>query len=394
MNRIKNRTDKKRINVGIGGKRRIKNPFLRFLTVFASTVLCLCLVGAAAFYTVIVLGASQTLQESWICTAMHTYTHQYLATWFFSEEKIAQVLEANSVDDSGHDSNSPVFQQVSPDEAPKGEESTLSVDMSRLYEAEGYRELSEGVWLKDVSGVSGYSSWVGYVMLIEDPLRIRIVDTPAQFDHGWTVMQMVESVGGVAGINGGGFNDGPNYDSNGGSPAGILIEDGQLVSPSYSDRGIYNLIGFDGIGNFILKHTTVGDAMSMGIKNAVSFSPYIVVNGEGMIKNGTGGWGISPRTGIGQRASGEVLFVVIDGRQAGYSIGSDLDGLQSIMLAEGCINGAMMDGGSSTAMVHGGEYINRPSLGHERWINNSWVVMPVGHGSESEEAVESSPTDN
>ena len=30
----------------------------------------------------------------------------------------------------------------------------------------------------------------------------------------------------------------------------------------------------------------------------------------------------------------------------------------------------------STAMVHEDTYINRPSLGHERWINNAFVVMP------------------
>ncbi len=362
--------------------RRIKNPFLRAVSLFLSTALCLCFAAVLTFYIVIVFGASKTLQETWICSAMHTYTHQYLATWFFSDEKINEVLEKNAVDDSDHDSELYVFQEIEPDAPASEEEIVMNVEMSKLYEAEGYRELSEGVWLKDVSGMSGYSQWVGYVMLIEDPKRIRIVDTPAQFDHGWTVMEMVESVGGVAGINGGGFNDGPNYDSNGGSPAGILIEEGKLVNPAYEDRSTYNLIGFDGLGNFILKHTTAGGAMDMGIKNAVSFSPYIVVNGEGMIKNGTGGWGISPRTGIGQRASGEVLFIVIDGRQVGYSIGSDLDGLQKIMLEEGCINGAMMDGGSSTAMVHGGEYINRPSLGHERWINNSWVVMPIDDGTE------------
>ncbi len=375
-----------------GGFRQIKNPVLRAGAVFLTTAFSLCLAAALAFYIVIVLGASKTLQETWICSAMHTYTHQYLATWFFSDEKIAEVLEKNRVDDSGHNSDSSVFQELAHDSLPEGEGETVFADMSKLYEAEGYRELSEGVWLKDVEGTSGYSPWVGYVMLIEDPTRIRIVDTPAQFDHGWTVMQMVESVGGVAGINGGGFNDGPNYDSNGGSPAGILIEEGKLINPSIESGGVFNLIGFDELGNFTLKHTTAADAMNMGIKNAVSFSPYIVVNGEGMIKNGTGGWGISPRTGIGQRASGEVIFVVIDGRQVGYSIGSDLDGLQSIMLAEGCINGAMMDGGSSTAMVHGGEYINRPSLGHERWINNSWVVMPIEDDAAKTDASENAET--
>lgn len=362
----------KKTKKGLFGK--IKNKYLRIAAVASTTVVSLVLVAVIAFYAVIVMGLSTTLQETWICTAMHTYTHQYLATWFFSDEKIAEVLAKHTVDDSQYNSELP-DENFNVEMEQMGASSPY-VEMENMYITEGYRELSPGVYLKDVSGKSGASSWVGYVMLIDDPRRIRIVDTPAQFDHGWTVMQMVESVGGVAGINGGGFNDGPNYDSNGGSPAGILIEEGKLISPSIDSTGVFNLIGFDSKGNFILRHTTAAWAMSNDIKNAVSFSPYIVVNGEGMIKNGTGGWGISPRTGIGQRKTGEVIFVVIDGRQVGYSIGSDLDGLQTVMLQEQVWNGAMMDGGSSTAMVHGGEYINRPSLGHERWINNSWVVMP------------------
>lgn len=348
-----------------------KKGIRRVITTALITVASLAVIAALLFWVLIVLGASKTLQETWICSAMHTYTHQYLATWFFSDEKIAEVMEKSAIDDSQYDS-------VLPSEnGDAGTRPVKPLSDAEIYESEGYRELSEGIYLKEVSGTSGVSPWVGYVMLISDPTRIRIVDTPAQFDHGWTVMEMVESVGGIAGINGGGFNDGPNYDSNGGSPAGLLIEDGKLVTPDVSSTENFNLIGFDSSGNFILRHTTAMWAMSNDIKNAVSFSPYIVVNGEGMVKSGTGGWGISPRTGLGQRETGEVIFVVIDGRQVGYSIGSDLDGLQQVMLEERCVNGAMMDGGSSTAMVFDGEYINKPSLGHERWINNSWVVMPA-----------------
>lgn len=346
-----------------------KINFKKIAVISLSALLSVALTVVLLFWILIVMGASKTLQETWICTAMHTYTHQYLATWFFSDEKIEEVMNSQKVDDSLYDSV-----------LPGAEENTDAAESvpvigAELYLSEGYRELSEGVYLKEVSGTSGVSSWVGYAMLISDPARIRLVDTPAQFDHGWTVMEMVESVGGIAGINGGGFNDGPNYDSNGGSPTGLLIENGVLVNPTYESEEVFNMIGFNADGNFILRHTTAKWALENGILNAVSFSPYIVVNGEGMVKNGTGGWGISPRTGIGQRETGEVIFVVIDGRQVGYSIGSDLDGLQKVMLEEKCENGAMMDGGSSTAMVFNGEYVNKPSLGHERWINNAWVVM-------------------
>ena len=136
------------------------------------------------------------------------------------------------------------------------------------------------------------------------------------------------------------------------------------------------MIGINRDGVLLLRHCTADWALSNDIVSAVSFAPFLVVNGEGLVTNGTGGWGIAPRTAIGQRETGEMLLLVIDGRQADWSLGCDLDVLQDVMLAEGAVNASMLDGGSSTAMVYAGEYVNRPSLGHERWINNCFVVLP------------------
>ena len=240
------------------------------------------------------------------------------------------------------------------------------------YIAQGYDRLDGGLYLKAVSGLT----WRGYVMLVADPTRVRLRDTSMQYECGENVMTMVKSAGAVAGINGGGFVDGPNYDSNGGTPGGLIIEEGTLVCPLTPDDSVYSMIGINRDGVLVLRHCTADWALSNGIVSAVSFAPFLVVNGEGMVKNGSGGWGIAPRTAIGQRETGEMLLLVIDGRQADWSIGCDLDVLQEVMLAEGAVNAAMLDGGSSTAMVHNGNYINRPSLGHERWINNCFVVMP------------------
>ena len=82
-----------------------------------------------------------------------------------------------------------------------------------------------------------------------------------------------------------------------------------------------------------------------------------MVNGEGLIKNGSGGWGIAPRTAIGQRADGAVLLLVVDGRHLD-SIGASMADLISIMQEYGAINACNLDGGSSTAMVVNGEQLN------------------------------------
>lgn len=445
----------------------------------------LAVLAVLLFYLLIVAGLSPRLQTIWICSAMRTMSHKYLATAFFSDETIDRIMKENEVDDSGHDSELLSFALPSDSEADLSEHSVTIGDaaadalkkiteqpepetepapaavvppepepiddgegagwiigkvLSSLrtsktesgeetgpegsdgardeektdpedeapekypavdeilkqvpalntaaaeaalgaakravsgdtYIAQGYERLDGGLYLKAVSGLT----WRGYVMLVTDPTRVRLRDTSMQYECGENVMTMVTTAGAVAGINGGGFVDGPNYDSNGGTPGGLIIEEGNLVCPLTPDDSVYSMIGINRDGVLVLRHCTADWALSNGIVSAVSFAPFLVVNGEGMVKNGSGGWGIAPRTAIGQRQTGEMLLLVIDGRQADWSLGCDLDVLQDVMLAEGAVNAAMLDGGSSTAMVHNGAYINRPSLGHERWINNCFVVMP------------------
>ncbi len=393
----------------------------RIVSAFLLSCFTLLIAGILAFYILIVAGASPKLQTMWICSAMRTMSHKYLATAFFSDEYIDSIMKANEVDDRGYDSEILSFETKLPspdtleviakDEEPDdtepavesefetteesinetveeseteikeplsySEENTPVSDIEENsdepdYISEGYEMLEEGLYLKEVSGLT----WRGFVMLVEDPLRLKLVDTSQQYVCGENVMTMTTNAGGIAGINGGGFTDGPNYDSNGGTPAGLIIEDSKLVWPLEPDDSIYNMIGINNEGALVLRHCTAQWALDNNIVSAVSFSPFIVVNGEGLIKNGTGGWGIAPRTSIGQRKTGEFLLLVIDGRQPDWSIGCDLDVLQEVMLEEDAYNAAMLDGGSSTAMVFNGEYINRPSLGHERWINNSFVVIP------------------
>ncbi|MBE6632457.1 MAG: hypothetical protein E7623_07140, partial [Ruminococcaceae bacterium] len=342
------------------------------LLIILGSVSSLFLVCVLAFYILVVAGLSPKLQSIWVCSAMTTYSHKYLATAFMSDEKIEKIMEENKVDDSGHDSLMTGFvteEETEPQIKDENDSENTEPIIVDKYLEEGYELLEEGVYLKEVKG----DTWRGYVMLTVDPTRVKLVDTKKQYNCGQTTMQMVTGAGGVAAINGGGFNDGPNYDSNGGTPSGLIIEDGILVCPKKpNNTTTYNLIGFNSKGVLILRHATAQWALENDIVSAVSFNPFLVVNGEGMVKNGTGGWGIAPRTAIGQRATGEVLFLTIDGRQTGWSIGCDLDVLQKVLLEEKAVNGAMMDGGSSTVMIYQGEWVNKPSLGFERYINNCW----------------------
>ena len=349
-----------------------------------SKIIILSLIGLIitsilSFYLLICVGLSPKLQTIWVETAMTTYTHKWLATSFISEEKINEIMAKNQVNDEGYETDTSRI-ITTEKEAEKAVFEAKNISLKDAVEKQrkireqkyidmNYEKLEKGIWLKEVSD----TGWRGYIMLIEDPKRVKLADTPKQFSCGTTVKKMIELNNAVAGINGGGFQDGPNYDSNGGMPAGIIIKNGKLITTNLSENSTHNIIGFNSDGILILKKDTVKWAMKNDIQEAISFSPYLIVNGEGLVK-GTGGWGIAPRTAIGQLQTGEVLFLVIDGRQPLWSVGVDLKVLQDTLLAEGCYNAAMLDGGSSTVMVYNNEFVNKPSLGHERYINNAWIV--------------------
>ncbi len=60
------------------------------------------------------------------------------------------------------------------------------------------------------------------------------------------------------------------------------------------------------------------------------------------------------------------MFVVVDGRQSGYSEGVTLTELADIMVDLGATTAYNLDGGGSSTMYFDGEVINSPSNGGER----------------------------
>ena len=340
----------------------------------------LIVVGCLGFYIVVLSGLFPNIQELWVTTAMTTMSHKWLATAFIDEETIQEIMDRVYVDDTGYETDTSLVgnngnSQVV--ETPVEEETKEVVEMMELqpainkkdtYIEQGYTEMEEGIWFKETSG----TGWKGYLLMVEDASRVSLAQTRYQFERGDLIKTLVPLHNARVGINAGGFVDGPNYDSNGGQPAGLLVVDGEIVQSNGNAK--HSVIGFNEDNVLVLGKMTKQEVIDAKIRDAVDFKPFLIVNGETVIKEGNGGWGIAPRTALGQRETGEVIFFCVDGRQA-HSIGVDIRVLQDVLYEEGCINAAMVDGGSSTVMYHAEKgYLNKPSLGHERYINNCWLV--------------------
>ncbi len=68
-----------------------------------------------------------------------------------------------------------------------------------------------------------------------------------------------------------------------------------------------------------------------------------------------------PRTGIGKTGEGQVILIVVDGRQTEWSVGVTLDEFANMFLELGARDALNLDGGGSSTMVINNEVVNHPS---------------------------------
>lgn len=312
---------------------------------------------------ILLYGPWSSFREWLITTAMTTMTHQYFATWFYDDDTIQDVLNKNRVQET--------------DEITDTETIVINKTEKTEYENEYERAVLEkdpnndDYKIIEING-KGYS---GYLAVIYDPSRIKTVHTKKIGVTGQYLKQMAKDNDALIAINGGGFED-PNYNSNGANPLGITISNGKVVtSKEYTGSG--GLIGFTEDDKLVLGKMTVKQAQEMKVRDAVTFGPFLIVNGKPSTVLGNGGWGTAPRTAIGQRRDGIVLFLVIDGRTVKRP-GADMNDLIEIMQNYGAYNAANLDGGTSSAMVVNGELYNDPvdsSGAHRtRYISTGFIL--------------------
>ena len=217
--------------------------------------------------------------------------------------------------------------------------------------------------------------YVGYVLEIPDPRRVKVATAKNIQEKGETVSNIAKDNDAVAAINAGGFHD-PNGTGTGRLPYGFIMQDGNYVIGK--DVGPDEAVDFVGLtkqGNLIAGTYTKTELADMDAAEGITFGPPLIVDGQKMITDGDGGWGIGPRTAIGQKKDGTVIFLVIDGRQPGYSTGATLRDVQDVLYEEGCYIAANLDGGSSTTLYYNGKVVNKPAdLLGERMIPTAFIV--------------------
>lgn len=217
--------------------------------------------------------------------------------------------------------------------------------------------------------------FVGYLLEIPNPQRIQVATAADIQEKGDTTSHIAKMNNAVAAINGGGFYD-PNGTGTGRLPYGFILHEGKyLLGQQVDDQERVDFVGMTRAGNLIAGNYNKKELRDLGATEGLTFGPPLIMNGKKVIRSGDGGWGISPRSAIGQKKDGTMMFLVIDGRQPGYSIGATLVDVQNIMYEKGAYIAANLDGGSSTTLYYNGNVVNKPAdLLGERMIPTAFIV--------------------
>lgn len=327
------------------------------------TIIMIILDMIVAICFTITYGVS-SFKNTIIATSLNTKTHQWIAYTFYSEEEINHVLALDSY-------------------IPLTDEVDLNAIVIDTSEKDSYdNEYDEQILTRDEDNedyklidikVGGYDA---YLVAIYDPSKVSLIHSKA-FNTGngqEQVITMCKRYGGLTCINAGGFVD-PGYGSD--IPIGYVIEDGKII---WSDNnGASNLIGFTYDNKLLLTNSTGDAAIAKGMRDAIEFGPFLIVNGktiEFTSSDSAGGYSRAARVAIGQRKDGVVLFLVTEGT---HSSGPNLGEMADTLKKYGAYNAANLDGGTSTSLVANNKLINNPiNILGQPVYNGRYVVTGFG----------------
>ena len=321
-----------------------------------SLVLILC--GFYTFLGIIMKGPSPHLRDQFVSSVMESSVGGVMAQLVLSDEEIAEILNRNKTQEFDTITNTALVKI-----APKN--ANANANAVNPYDPDG-----DGVEIHEISG----PMYRGVMMVVHDPSRVK-VSTLEEYNHrgaGYTLKEHIEKSGAIGGINGGKYEDKGGMGI-GGWPEGIVIADGKLRM-GYPG-GTYDVYGFTKDNVLVVGRMTAQQAIGIGVRDAVSFGPTLIVNGVAAKYSGNSG-GLNPRTAIGQREDGAVLLLVIEGRKTA-SMGATMADLIDVMKEYGAVNAANLDGGMSSAMWYNNEeLVSSSSIRQSRKMPTAFVVLP------------------
>ena len=366
--------EKKKRN-GLMG-RIVRRFFLVLFTVIIMAVSALVMVMNLVFN-----GPSPTARNQLTMTLIEASATKWVPALFIGEDTVAEIRSGVSVEleDDVTNVNAVIINRG---------------DLTG--NADEWANYPDGIRIENVDG----DTYNAKVMIVRDPSQVYLgISTHEGFSTnipGKRLNVAIEDEGAIAAVNAGAFNDdGTSASYVGSLPEGLVYSEGNCVwKTGAPPNGITGFAGFND-DNILVVHKeniTPAQAEELNIRDGCCFGPVLIMNGEINMEAYNKISGLNPRTAIGQRTDGAVIFVCIDGRQPS-SMGGEYKDVIDIMVEYGAINACNMDGGSSTVMMYRDTYglygeagqvqiMNSYSLlqSEPRKMPDFWMVRPAKEG--------------
>jgi exopolysaccharide biosynthesis protein len=164
---------------------------------------------------------------------------------------------------------------------------------------------------------------------------------------------IADDVGAILAING-------DYCTNN---AGPVVRNG-LMPRAETYKSDVLVLGWDGVmSTYSPEDFDLDKLQTDGAWQTWTFGPMLLENGQPMTEFNSSVNKRNPRTAVGYYAPGHYCFVLVDGRQDGYSVGMTTAELSQLFYDLGCSAAYNLDGGQSSEMVFMGDFVNEPYNG-------------------------------
>ena len=345
---------KKKKKKGSGWFGRLIRRFL--LVVF--TVVFLAAGALVLLMNLVFNGPSPAMQEILTMSLIEASATKWVPALFIGEERVAEIRTSVGAE--------------LPQDVSTSTKVTIQKNNAISAAGDEWEKYPDGIRIERISG----DTYNAHVMIIRDPSTVYMGTSTEKYSTaipGKRITEMMDAnPNAIAAVNAGAFfDDGTAGPAVGSHPLGLVMAGGKCVWSSGQQPGLQGFAGFnqDNILVVSKKNLSQKEAEELNIRDGCCFGPVLIMDGETNLEAYNNNSGYNPRTAIGQRADGAVIFVCIDGRQAA-SLGGTYADIINIMVEYGAVNACNMDGGSSSVMMYRDERGLYGEAGAVTMINN------------------------
>ena len=315
--------------------------FVRRFFLLLFTIVFLAAGALVLLMNLIFNGPSPAMQERLTMSLIEASATKWVPALFIGEERVAEIRTPVE--------NAELTQDVS-----TSTKVTIQKNNAMTATSDEWANHPDGIRIERFAG----DTYNAHIMIVRDPSTVYMGTSTESYSTaipGKRITEMMESEpNAIAAVNAGAFFDDGSASSTVGSyPLGLVMSNSKCVWSSGKQPGLEGFAGFNTDDVLVVskKNLSKAEAEELNIRDGCCFGPVLIMDGEINMEAYNNNSGLNPRTAIGQRADGAVIFVCIDGRQAG-SFGGTYADIINIMVEYGAVNACNMDGGSSSVMMY------------------------------------------